>query len=91
MMNVIQKEDNWQDHEAAQMVKYRIAKNHAWSVCNAEWDYKNKSIDYKILLNPNETKHVTIGFHDICNAYGWKDFKFSDNVQSIYPVYKNAK
>lgn len=74
------------NHKAAQEVKDKIAKNRGWAVCSSSFNFDDKSISYVIALNAEKTAEKTVTADEICRDYGWKDFSFSKDFESIFPV-----
>ena len=73
-------------HAATQAVKDKVAKNRGWAVCSSSFNFNDKSISYVIMLNPEKTAEKTVTAAEICKDFGWKDFSFSDNCESIMPI-----
>lgn len=68
-------------------VKGKIARNHCLQVCKSWFDMENKELKIEHMINANTSVIKTYSFDDVAAEFGWKGFKFSDNLQTIFPIH----
>lgn len=67
-------------------VRGKIARNNNYQVCRSWTDFGKKEFVYICMINANTSVENRVSFADVCKAFHWKTFEFTNNFQTIVPV-----
>lgn len=63
----------------------KYAKNKAWKLIKAKWDFDNKSMTCDIMTNADDYETINVSYEDICKEMRWKSFEIV-NENSCIPI-----
>lgn len=69
-----------------QALRDKLARQKFWPVMKSSINPKTKDFTFEIMVNCNESRIETISYEEACSMQGWKSFKLSENMQTVYPV-----